>query len=122
MSSDQKLQKFRPERPIYLNEQVTNFRTKDEVLEAIQRLRDRGWLCAYSENSRPFHMSFNDVKVFQEFKKSCKEESIKLHEPLIKPDDIEELIAKDSEGQKMPDAVANSSSEAPDGRIHIETK
>lgn len=103
---------FRPERPIYLNEENTGFKTRDQVIVAIEELRDLNWLCAYNENTRPLHMSFNNVKEFAEFKKDCSKLSIKLKEPVIKElEDIEKPIIEPE---------SNTSYEDPSGKIHIE--
>lgn len=110
--------KFRPERPIYLNEQNTGFKTKIEVIHAIEQLRDKGFLCCYGEKSRPFHMSFNDEKEFQEFKKTCGNLKIKLESPVIKAEDIEELETEELETNVQ--AESTSSYEDPQGKVHIE--
>lgn len=116
MSEETQLPKFKPERPIYLNEQNTGFKTKAEVLVAIQKLRDAHWLCAYNESSRPFHMSFNNEKEFQQFKKCCKDLSITLKSPVYQPEEIEELELKENETVK---AEPTSTFEDPMGKIHI---
>lgn len=112
------LPKFKPERPIYLNEEVTGFKTKDQVLAAIETLRGLHWLCAYAEKARPFHMSFNDFRQFEEFKKTCNELGIVLKHKMITADELDELEAKDSAEDKL--MTANSTVEDPDGHIHIE--
>lgn len=108
--------KFRPERPVILNEQNTNFKTKIEVVHAVEKLRSLGWLCAYGEKARPFHMSFNDEKEFQEFKKAASKLDVKLQSPIVKDGDMEE----------MEDVIIapepTSSYEAPDGKVHIDSK
>lgn len=111
--------KFRPERPIYLNEQNTGFKTKVEVLHAIEQLRDNyAFLVCYGEKSRPFHMSFNDEKEFQEFKKACKELSITLKTPTIMIEEIEELEVAEQETNIKEETT--SSYEDSKGKIHIE--
>lgn len=84
--------KFRPERPIYLNEQNTSCKSKIEAIYAIEQLRGSGWLCCYSETSAPLHMSFNDMSEYNEFKQSCTKLKITLRESLIKTDDDVPLI------------------------------
>lgn len=84
--------KFRPERPIYLNEQNTSCKSKIETIYCIEQLRALGWLCCYSEASAPLHMAFNSMDEYSEFKQSCAKLKITLREALIKPDDDIPLI------------------------------
>lgn len=111
--------KFRPERPIYLNEQNTQFKHPDAVIEAVEKLRSRGWLCAYGEKSRPFHMCFNAEPEFQEFKKDAESLGIKLKSPVLKADEIEELEQSDNDTGINPADLATNSSEDPNGKVHI---
>lgn len=119
MSNDNEtLEKFKPERPIYLNEDNTGLKTKAEVLVAIAKLRDKHWLCAYGEKVRPFHMSFNDENQFQEFKKCANDLDIKLKSPIIKDDDLEALEAEEKAGQVVPGANATNSYQDASGKTH----
>lgn len=113
--------KFKPERPIYLNESNTGFKTKIEVLFAIEKLRAKHWLCAYNEKSRPFHMSFNDEKEFQDFKKDCKDLDIVLKSPIIKEEDIMDLDLEESKTGHEAELELTSTSESPEGKIEINT-
>lgn len=103
--------KFHPERPIFLNEANTGKKTKAEVLLAVQQLRDMGWLCVYGEKARPFHISFNDERMLSEFKKDAKNLGIALKAPIIKQDDLEELLAEDNKGQVVPGAEDSESAD-----------
>lgn len=117
MTDQETLKRFKPERPIYLHESNTGLKTKDEVLFAIQRLRDhpiQPWLCTYNENIRPLHMSFNNEKEFQEFKKHCKELSIPLKSPVLK--DEEFSISDDI---SLVPEEPKSDYEGTDGRVRI---
>jgi hypothetical protein len=123
----QKSLKFRPERPIVLSTENTGFRTEDELAEAVEKLRTAGWLATTTNphagkpgaKLRPLHMSFNDVREFQEFKKECSDFGIKLKEPLVKPEDLDEMEAEDTAGQVVPGADAKESYEDTSGKIHI---
>ena len=108
--------KFRPERPIYLHESNTGYKTQIEVLHAVERLRGEQWLCAYSENIKPFHLSFNNESEFQEFKKCCQELDVKLKAPILKPD---EDYSKDETVIVQPEPLATS--ESPEGVIEVQT-
>lgn len=113
--------RFRPERPIYLNEQNTEFKTRDQVIFAVEKLRARNWLCVYdAEKMRPFHMSFNLEKELAEFKKDCENLDITLKAPLIKLEDIETLNSSEMAGQTMPEATASDTHEDPDGSKYID--
>lgn len=116
------LPKFRPERPIYLNEENTGYKTKSEVVVAIEKLRAQHWLCSYNENSRPFHMSFNDGKEFQKFKKDAADLGVKLKAVVVKSDDDIDFDAPELPvaGQVIPGAEANSSYQDSKGKVHIE--
>lgn len=109
-------QKFKPERPIILHESNTGYKTRDQVIYAIEQLREKGWLCTYSEKIRPIHMSFNDVREFTAFKKTCSDLGVKLKEPTIKADEMDDIMTEDPIIAPEP----NSDYEAPDGKIHIE--
>jgi hypothetical protein len=109
--------KFRPERPIYLHEVNTGFRTRDQVIFAIEQLRDLGWLCVYGEKTRPFHLCFNNPKELQEFKKTCSNLKITLKSPVIKPEELEELEQSEHLGETVPGAESTDMVERPDGRI-----
>lgn len=123
-AKEQLPKKFRGERPIYLNETNTGFKTAEEVILAVEQLRERNWLCAYSnpdeKKARPFHMSFNDEKDFAEFKKDASALNIVLKNPIIKSDDMgepeEEPIIKETKADK-----AHSTYQDSKGRIHIES-
>lgn len=112
--------KFKPERPIILHESNTGFKTQDEVVFAIEKLREKGWLCTYGEKLRPFHMSFNNEKEFQEFKKTCSQLSITLKSPIIKEDDILQMDSDDALNEITKETTITSSYEDPDGKVHIE--
>lgn len=115
--------KFRPERPIYLNEENTGLRTRAEVEEVVEKLRARPYhyLCKYGEKTRPFHMSFNNEADVNEFKKACAEVGFTPKSKLITEDDLEDFAREETAGANMPeDATANSTSEDPSGRVHIE--
>lgn len=91
--------KFRPERPIYLNKANTGL-NREEVVIAVEALRALGWLCVVNEEiEKPIHLSFNNEKMFQEFKRSCKDLSIVLKSKIIKPD--EEIIEPEVTGLKV---------------------
>lgn len=98
--------RFRPERPIYLNEENLGVKTREEVDYAIERLRDAGWLCTYGEQHRPFHLSFesNFQETFNEFKKTAEDLDIKLLEPPTTPEEIALLNAKELVGEEIPGA------------------
>lgn len=116
-NENQLLNKFRPERPIYLNEDNTGLKTKDEVIVAVEKLRLRGFLCAYSEVSRPFHMSFNDVLGdFEDFKKAAAECGVKLKNPPAVIDDADFDKAAEPE---IKGAKAKASFEDTKGKVHI---
>lgn len=115
-----KPKRFIPERPIYLNEENTKLKTKIEVMLAVEKLRDAGYLCAYGELARPFHLSFNDDKQVNEFKKIAKNLGITLVSKVIQYEDIETLDVLEIAGQDIPGANATASSEDPNGKIHIE--
>lgn len=110
--------KFKPERPIFLHESNTGFKTAIEVQEAVEKLRLRHWLCAYSEKVRPFHMSFNNETQLRDFKKDCKDLGIVLKSPVISSDDIEALEEEDKKGVKVEGANDKSTYEGTDGRVH----
>lgn len=86
--------KFRPERPIFLGKENTSFRTKDEVLYAVQQLRDQGWLCVYSEETKPYHLSFNDPLICNEFQKCASDLGVKLKVPSISDEGIRDFDEK----------------------------
>lgn len=110
--------KFRPERPILLNTENTGFKTEVEVVHAIEQLRDRGWLCTYSEKLRPLHMSFNDEKELAQFKKDCDILKISLKKPPLKIDDFEAQLAEDDKNVILP-PEPKESFEDPSGNVHI---
>lgn len=117
-NENQPLNKFRPERPIYLNEDNTGLKTKDEVISAVEKLRLRGFLCAYNEMSKPFHMSFNDVLGdFEDFKKAAAECGVKLKNPPAPKDDLEDFdkVAE----PEIKGAKTKSSFEDTKGKVHI---
>ena len=118
----EELPKYRPERPILLNTENTGFKTKVQVLEAIEKLRamPHRWLCAWSEKIRPLHFCFNSTKDFAEFKRSCKDLGIKLTEPVIAQSDIEALEVQEKIATDTTEAEAESSIERPDGSIVLE--
>lgn len=96
MSEEQEQNKFKPERPIYLNEENTGLKTKAEVIFAIEKLRSKKWLCAYGQKSRPFHMSFASEAMFQKFKKAAADLDINLKNPVIKEDEFDSIIQEGS--------------------------
>ena len=113
--------KFKPERPIYLSESNTAFKTKDEVLYAIEQLRAKGYLCTYGDFPRPIHMSFiSDPSGFQEFKKACSQLKITLKEPTIHADDMDEFEDRERKNIIIPEEP-KSTHEDPSGTIHIES-
>ena len=114
--------KYRPERPVYLNEQNTGFKTKDEVLYAIERLRDLyQFLCTYAEKTRPFHLSFDKEQEFHEFKRACRELGVELKSPVLKEEDLLGLALQDDPQREfLQEANAKSSYEDVDGKVHIE--
>lgn len=115
--ANQTLSKFRPERVVYLNEANTGYKSKAEVILAIEKLRSKCWLCAYSEKVIPMHMSFSDVSEFAEFKKDANALGVKLTSPIIKPDDDFDLLLKDDPIIKPePKRTAETSS----GKIIVE--
>lgn len=65
------VRRFRPERPIYLNEGVLGVSTRSDVNKAIVTLRSQGWLVCYGppagEPVLPIHMSFDDSIEFKKF-------------------------------------------------------
>jgi len=75
--------KYRPERPILLNEQNTDSKSKIVTIYNIEQLRLLGWLCCYNELARPFHLSFDKVEEFHEFKRDCDRLRIKLKTSLV---------------------------------------
>ena len=75
--------RYRPERPIGLNEQNTNASTRAIAIYNIERLRSAGWLCCYSETLRPLHLSFDNPDEYQEFKRDCSKLKIILKSPVI---------------------------------------
>lgn len=111
--------KFRPERPIYLNTQNTKCKTQDQVLFAVEQLRDKYWLCAYGETSRPFHLSFNNVKELNEFKKDAESLGIKLRDQVIKTDDFGDISDENTEEAPIIPEETKESYEDPDGKVHI---
>ena len=117
-SENETLPKFKPERPIYLNETNTGLKTKNEVLVVIANLRKIHWLCAYNENSRPFHMSFNDERMFQQFKKDCKSLNITLKSPIIHDEEVDALDELDN---KTVEPEPTQTFEDPSGAIHVTT-
>lgn len=112
--------RFKPERPIYLNKDNTGYKTEEQVIFAIEQLRDKGWLCAYSELSRPFHMSFNSEKEFQEFKKCAKDLGITLKATIIKQDELDLIDEKEANLTVDPTANSKSSYESSKGILVIE--
>lgn len=114
-TNDAPVTRFRPERPIYLNEQNTNCKTKMEVLFAIEQLREKGWLCCYGEITRPYHLSFNDEKVLAQFKKHCSALDIKMKAPPITSNIDDEPFVN------IVPVESNSSVEDPNGVVHIES-
>lgn len=115
MAFDATPKTFRPERPIYLNEQNTNYKTKAEVIFAIEQLRDKGWLCTYGQITRPYHLSFNDEKVLAQFKKCCKELGIKMATPSLSTNIDDEPIVE------IVPVESTSSYEDPSGDVHNES-
>lgn len=111
------MNKFRPERPIYLNEQNTGYKTRAEVDVKVEELRSKGWLAQYNEKQIPPHMSFDDETVFNEFKQACKELKITLRGKVQKPQDFDDLDAE-LEGTKVPGAEDKESAEL-DGKPQI---
>lgn len=107
--------RFKPERPIYLHESNTGFKTKDQVIVAVEELRELGWLACYNEKIRPIHMSFNDVREFTQFKKACGDLGVKLKEPIVKPDELEELMID----EPIVPVEPKSDYEDPSGKIHL---
>lgn len=118
----QTVMKFRPDRPIFLNEQNTNLKTRDEVEFAVEKLRSRNWLCAYGEKSRPLSFCFAEDKMRAEFNKDCSAIGLTIKNPIIKPDDFEAMEAEDAAGVVMPEAEATDTHEDPSGKIHINAK
>lgn len=124
MAKEQAIRKFRPERPIYLNTQNTKFKTDEEVEEAVEKLRDAGWLCAFKEVLQPFIWSFDNEKEMSEFKKAAADLDIKIISPVIKSDELQELRDKPEQvaGLVVPGAEAKSTHEEPNGAIRVDTK
>lgn len=113
--------KFRPERPIYLSLDNTNFKSSDELEVGIEKLRDEGWLCTKlpeKSKPRPFHMSFNDDNTYQEFKSDASALGINLKSAVIKDDDFEELVAAETEGQVIQGAEDKDTYEGTDAKVH----
>lgn len=117
-SSNQAPKKFRPERPVILNLENTGFKTEDQVIYAVEQLREKGWLCTYNEKVRPLHMSFNDEKEFSKFKKDCDILKIELKKPPLKIDDFEAQLAEDDKNVILP-PEPKESFEDPSGKVHI---
>lgn len=115
-NENQALPKFKPERPIYLSTENTGFKTKEQVIEAVYKLRELHWLCSYGENIRPFHMSFNDEKQFAEFKKDANSLGITLKSPVQKMEDFD-----DFDTPIIP-AEPNETSQSPEGAIEVVTE
>jgi len=118
MAKEAAPKRFRPERPIFLSRDNTGYKSDAEVLLAIEKLRDRGWLCCFSaEKIKPFHLSFNIDSEFQEFKKDAKTLGIALVSPPITQEMIDDL---EMESNTIIKPEPNKSSEDPHGKIHIE--
>lgn len=113
MSKSVAITRYRPERPIYLNEQNTDSKNKTIALYNVEQLRSLGWLCCYSEQVRPLHLSFNDEREFQEFKRDCATLKIKLKSPVIVPDEpfIDTPIIAPEPTESYEDPL---------GKLHIE--
>jgi hypothetical protein len=111
--------KFRPARPIVLNEDNTGFKTREQVEEAIEKLRDLAFLCTYGEKSRPWHLSFDDLDEVQEFKEAAAKCGVNLKSKLITAEEIEELDAEDAALTSIPGAEVKESYEDSKGRVHI---
>lgn len=114
--------KFRPERPIYLSLSNSGFKTEDELIFGIEKLRDEGWLvCKLPEKQspRPFHMSFNTENEFQEFKSDCLALGITLRSAVLKDDDFEAMLAADKAGEVVPGANDTDTYEDPEGKVHV---
>lgn len=113
MSKAAAITRYRPERPIYINESNTDAKNKIGAIYYIEQLRSAGWLCCYSEIVKPLHLSFDNELEFQEFKKSCEKLKIKLESPVIKLDEIPQ------DAPIIPPEPV-SSYEDPLGIMHIE--
>lgn len=102
-------QKFRGDRVIYLHEDNIGKNSKEEVLEAVERLRKRSWLCAYGkEVARPFHLCFNDPEVFQEFKKDAEKLGIKLISKVYTEEDMDKVQEAEQKVNQTIPAEPNS--------------
>jgi hypothetical protein len=110
--------KFRPNRPIFVNENNLGVKTKIEALHAIEKLRSEGWLCTYNENIRPFHLSFDDESELAKFKATASKLKIQLVSQLIKPDSIDDFSSLDKPALIAPEA--KSTHEDVNGRLKID--
>lgn len=106
--------RYRPERPIGLNEQNTNAATRTVAIYNIERLRSAGWLCCYSETLRPLHLSFDNPDEYQEFKQACSKLKIVLKSPIITGP------VADFEDIKIVQPEPTSTYEDPLGKMHVE--
>lgn len=116
--------KFRPERPIYLSLENTGFKTEDELIVGIEKLRDEGWLVTKlpaKASPRPFHMSFNDENTFAEFKEDCQALGVDLKSKVISEDDFDAMVAADKAGVTIPGAEDKDTYEDVDGNVHSNT-
>ena len=111
--------KFKPERPIVLNENNTGKKSKAEVELLIEQLRQREWLCKYGDQARPLLTSFNDEKMFAAFKKDAKDLGANLNTKIIAQEDpFEELKNEDEANLKVPGAEDVDTYQDPDGNLH----
>lgn len=106
--------RYRPERPINLNEQNTNASTRAIAIYNIERLRSAGWLCCYSETLRPLHLSFDNPDEYAEFKRDCNKLKIVLKSPIIASP------VSDFEDIKIVQPEPTSTYEDPLGKMHVE--
>jgi hypothetical protein len=120
-STNQAPQKFRGDRVIYLHEGNIGVDSREEVIEAIEKLRGKAWLCSYgAEAARPFHLCFNDPEVFQEFKKDAEKLGIKLISKVFTEEDMDKVEEAETKindtAIKEPNATYHDSA----GKLKVE--
>jgi hypothetical protein len=118
----EKIVRFRPERPIYLNKENTNLKTDIEVELKVEELRDLGWLVVFAPDKKPvpLHICFNDEKTLSEFKKDCADLKVSIKAPTkLTEDDFLELQNEDKKALEIPGAEEKNTYEDTQGKIRV---
>ena len=78
------VRRFRPERPIYLNEEVLGVHTKRDVMVVINTLRSQGWLVTYGAVQNVPELTSKSTQEQIDYVKSVNEHNADVLEPMHK--------------------------------------